>query len=534
MDYVEVFKNLRTNNKYGRKSPHKAVLMLTVIEMYEKNVLTDNEIYYDDSLKSTFLRVWNRVLYKEPLFHQEAFLPFWYLQNDSFWHIMPKRGHEDILSLMRDINVKPSEAKLNESVKCAELDEDLYFLMTLPSGRYSLRRALLETYTNLSEDEIERQSESRDNSIDYSVSAMSDYENLLSKGQEQGCVEAVAIDNELFRQFHMLNEDVQIVLNIQYYSFLKEHRSEREMFKEICPTVYAMFDKIVNFPVKQGEIAPSFTFIYDNFLADLKIALMSEDGSMEIVDKIDKAIDVLCGNNRAEDEIETAVEEECQQLKDDENMELHEVTKESSSVETEVEHVFLDSHGNVINTITTESFNLDNDTVSENRKGKAWSEEEEELLTRYFKLDIDTSVIAEKLGRTEVAIKSRLAKLGLIEYAYGQDEASLAKSDNKLLDVYDEKDFTIENSFTRGPLFNKNNEKVFSTAGKLKYLQGKLYRLNLKKECFTLKAMTYNGEVWMKGDKKIVAYPWSKLYRVVDAALDSCDVIEEIIDNAVF
>ena len=48
MDYVEAFKNLKTNNKYGRKSPHKAVLMLTVIELYEQNILSDNEIFYDE------------------------------------------------------------------------------------------------------------------------------------------------------------------------------------------------------------------------------------------------------------------------------------------------------------------------------------------------------------------------------------------------------------------------------------------------------------------------------------------------------
>jgi predicted restriction endonuclease len=137
MDYVEAFKNLRTNNKWGRKSPHKAVLMLTVIELYEKNVLTDNEIYYDDTLKDTFREVWNRVLPEEPKFHSDACLPFWYLQSDSFWHIVPKRGQEDILSLMRDNNVKPSEAKLYDSVKYAELDDDLYFLMTIPSGRSS-------------------------------------------------------------------------------------------------------------------------------------------------------------------------------------------------------------------------------------------------------------------------------------------------------------------------------------------------------------------------------------------------------------
>lgn len=97
MDYIELFQNLRTNNKYGRKSPHKAVLMLTVIELYEQNVLSDNEIYYDDTLKTMFLKVWNKVLPEEPLFHPEAYLPFWYLQSDAFWHIVPNRGKEDVL-----------------------------------------------------------------------------------------------------------------------------------------------------------------------------------------------------------------------------------------------------------------------------------------------------------------------------------------------------------------------------------------------------------------------------------------------------
>lgn len=66
MDYIEAVKNLKTNNKWGRKSPHKAVLMLTVIELYEKNVLMDNEIRYDETLKSAFLNMWNMVLPNEP------------------------------------------------------------------------------------------------------------------------------------------------------------------------------------------------------------------------------------------------------------------------------------------------------------------------------------------------------------------------------------------------------------------------------------------------------------------------------------
>ena len=31
MDYVEAFENLKPNEKYGRKTPHKAVLLLTII-----------------------------------------------------------------------------------------------------------------------------------------------------------------------------------------------------------------------------------------------------------------------------------------------------------------------------------------------------------------------------------------------------------------------------------------------------------------------------------------------------------------------
>ena len=91
MDYIEAFKNLRTNNKYSRKSPHKAILLLTIIEMYETNALSENIIKYDDVLKRTFLEVWNRVLIDESLFHPEVYLHFWYMQTEGFWHVVPKR-----------------------------------------------------------------------------------------------------------------------------------------------------------------------------------------------------------------------------------------------------------------------------------------------------------------------------------------------------------------------------------------------------------------------------------------------------------
>ena len=673
MDYVEAFKNLRTNNKYGRKSPHKAVLMLTVIELYEQSILTDNEIYYDDSLKSMFLKVWNKVFPNEPLFHPDAYLPFWYLQSDSFWHIIPIKGKEDILSLMRDANIKPSETKLIDSVKYAELDDDLYFLMTIASGRSSLKRVLLETYTNLSESKIDQLAESADNTKDYSVSALSDYEKILSNEKDEKEIATTGTDNELVYQFQSLSEDIQIVLNLQYYSFLKDHRNEREILKDICPTVYDLLDKIVH-PIHQSDITPSFAFTYDNFLSDLKIALMSEDGSMELIDRIREAIDILRGNKNnveiTEPVVETKNEEppisdiktssfddkkdkpsqdynienernrcyiidnrgervfssdgelirlngifykinytdsivsmfviqedskgnfsygrrilsahsrsplygsldeqnylkQFKAVKYDEGCDEYYIQvddrwygnagyyadlnenvdniisdtklflepqnsskdEEKSSDVMEVEHVFLDSRGKIIEKISSSQL----DISAEDRRGKSWTKEEEELIARYFQEGMNTATIAENSGRTEVAIKSRLAKLGLIEYTYGQeDKESINKEKTRLSR---EDDFRIENGYTRCSIFNKDGEKVFSEEGKLKYIGGKLYRLKLKNVCFTIKSMRFNGSVWIKGEKKIVAYPQTKLYRILDSSVYYIEDVEDIVDNPVF
>jgi len=533
MDYIEAFKNLKANNKYSRKSPHKAILMLTVIELYEHNILTDNEIFYDEKLKSMFLKVWNRVLPNEPLFYTDAYLPFWYLQNDSFWHIVPVRGKEDILSLMRDTNIKPSETKLYDCVKYAELDDDLYFLMTLPSGRSSLKRVLLETYTNLPTGQIDKMTESVDNAIDYSTSAISDYKKIISNEKNETKANAVDVDEDTLHSFNELSEDLQIILNYEYYSFLKKHRSEREMFKEVCPTVFDLYHNIANHPIRKDGIAPSVAFIYDDFLSDLKIALMSENGSMELIDKIDIAISILRGDI-VEDNSSEAAEEEIDTTDEIEGQEAAPIYNSGYDDHSlDVEHVYLDSSYNIVKTVTTSSLqdSQEKEEITESRKGKSWTQEEEERITHYFERGISTADIAERVGRTEVAIKARLAKLGLIEYTYGKDEPN--EITPNVVPV-NPNDFQIENDFSKAIILNKHGEKVYSTDGKLKSIGGKIYRLNLKKECFTIKDMQYNGQVWMKGIKKIVAYPWTGLYRIMDDADDYSEVIEDLFDDPSF
>lgn len=527
MDYIEAVKNLKTNNKWGRKSPHKAILLLAVIELYEKNILMDNEIRYDETLKSTFLEMWNMTLPNESLFHPDVYLPFWYLQSDNFWHIVPYRGKEDILTLMRDTNIKPSEAKIVDSVKYVELDENLYFLMTLPSGRSTLKRALLETYTTLSNKQIERLAESKDNAIDYSVTALSDYEKILSQDIEENKIESTIVDDELVGQFQCLNEDVQLTLNIVYFTFLKKHRNEREMFKEICPTVYNLLDKIVNNPVKQGEITPSIAFIYENFLADLKVSLLSDNDSVELLDKIGKAIEILRGNNSKENKESQSIH-----FVDTDGDDAPAEIVDFSFEDLNIKQTYLEEPEKAIKAAT--DITLEQNRSSESRRGKSWTEDEENLIRLYYEQGKDFLTIASLIGRTEVAIKSRLAKLGLIDYTYGQDNTVPTPTIIKARKLTDENDFLIENSSNRASILDKNGQLVFVTDGKMKFLRNKLYRLNLKRECFTLKSMLFNGSVWIKGTKKIVAYPQSELYQIIITVGEYIDEVEDIVDSPDF
>ena len=299
------------------------------------------------------------------------------------------------------------------------------------------------------------------------------------------------------------------------------------MLKEVCPTVYDLLDKIVNHPIKQGEIAPSFAFVYDNFLSDLKVALLSEDGSVELVDKIGEAIEILRGNNSEE-------HEEGQSIfpveSDREDTAAGVIG--SSFDDLRVEHVYLDERRKVIESTTEIAPEQDNTT--ESRRGKTWTEDEENLIKRYYQQGKDFITIASLIGRTEVAIKSRLAKLGLIDYTYGQENDVPAHTVQDAESQTDESDFVIENLSDRAIILDKDGNRVFNTDGKLKFLHNKLYRLNLKRECFTLKGMVFNGSVWIKGTKKIVAYPQSELYRMIIGTTDYFEEVEDIVDSPDF
>ncbi|MGN0067012.1 MAG: hypothetical protein ACI38V_05230 [Bacteroides sp.] len=567
MDYIDAFKNLKTNSKYSRKSPHKAILLLTIMELIEKKIIITNEIKYDDQLKETFMQVWNRTLPNESLFIAEPYYPFWYMQKEEFWHIFPVRGKEYILDMMRDVSCKPTERKIENCVKYAELDPDLYFLMTMSYGRTKLKRALLETYTSLSDDLIERLSSSENSNEDNSQQTIEVHSQSINEVKANTIVESAP--DTLKLAFSQLDEDVQITLCIEYYSFLKTNKYERESIKEICPTVYDLYDKIIH-PLKQETVNDQVRFIYEDFLKDLRIHLMSEDGALELIDQIQTAIDCLnetkviteqeplfqfdedleqslltighaesldksdqpdsiseepqdstnIGDERPVFELESFTSsEQCEEefsCPEEEYL----LTKDSSSP-TDYDANYKKKENDCIVNIDPENKTssiqkidqLETQFNGDNRKGKPWTENEEELITLFFNLGKDYETIANAVGRTVVAIKARLGSLGLIDYKYGDDNENCEPTPDIMIDNGgSNEDYKIENTGSYCSILNKQGEKTFSDFGKLITIREKIYRLNLKKNYFTVKEVVNKDNKWQKSTKLIVAYSSSPLF----------------------
>ena len=82
--------------------------------------------------------------------------------------------------------------------------------------------------------------------------------------------------------------------------------------------------------------------------------------------------------------------------------------------ENENEHMFLNPSGKVEGSFTLP-------VNSENRSGMPWSSEEEKLVSNYYNQGQSFSAIAKAIGRTEVAVMSRLGMMGVIDYTYGQE-----------------------------------------------------------------------------------------------------------------
>jgi len=140
---------------------------------------------------------------------------------------------------------------------------------------------------------------------------------------------------------------------------------------------------------------------------------------------------------------------------------------------------------------------------------KPWTEDDIERLTLFFEHGMELPSIAERLGKSLYAVQYQLSVLGKIKMP---------------LNV------TIKNTDQGGIVINKSGQVIYTDEAPLKVFNDKIYRFNMKSACMTVKDIKRDNGEWVKGSKKLVAYPESELYPILYSS-NFIDDIEDFVEG---
>lgn len=131
----------RWTESTGNRAPHKPLLLLSVLDLFEQGKVESNLIELTPELGESFNRYWMRVL---PLDRRgNLALPFFHLRSEGFWKLLPQPDKGEALEASSQIR---SLHQLRETVIGACLDESLYNLLRIQESRELLRSVLVEAY----------------------------------------------------------------------------------------------------------------------------------------------------------------------------------------------------------------------------------------------------------------------------------------------------------------------------------------------------------------------------------------------------
>ena len=138
--YEHAFTHLRRDHKKGG-APHKPILLLSILDAFNYNLISENRIYVTPELISFFSTNWAAYVETE---HDKRFtLPFFHMQTEPFWQLEANEGCE---MWVQSKAAMRSLGNLQSAVKYAQIDKELFDLLSNSVSREVIRQIILETY----------------------------------------------------------------------------------------------------------------------------------------------------------------------------------------------------------------------------------------------------------------------------------------------------------------------------------------------------------------------------------------------------
>ncbi len=140
--YVKLFSSLNVNRSHGRISPHKPVMLLSVLTLAEAGFLKENKIYYNQHLLEIFKSFFQTVARKGDSCN--PYFPFFHLfKGEKFWHLKFIPGKDKTAESLSTIR---GPSQISQYIEYAYLDEALFNLILSPNHREALLTTLLEKW----------------------------------------------------------------------------------------------------------------------------------------------------------------------------------------------------------------------------------------------------------------------------------------------------------------------------------------------------------------------------------------------------
>ena len=143
--YNATFSALHVANVRGLKAPHKAILLLSVIDLIEEHVITSPYIQLSDELLNKFSANWHRYVSAYSPFTADIGKPWYHLQHENFWRLIAK---EKATELNPPERPNYGVSSLRSLYDCAIIDASLFATLQSADARAELRCVLISHYCN--------------------------------------------------------------------------------------------------------------------------------------------------------------------------------------------------------------------------------------------------------------------------------------------------------------------------------------------------------------------------------------------------
>ena len=178
--YINCFSVLHTMKMQEKPAPHKALLLLSVIDLVERGVITDSRILLSDTLENQFKH--NTVLHlgDSTTYDPKINYPYYHMRSEPFWELVSTTANP-----VSDIS-NYSTSNLKKHIAYARIDTELQQLLKDSSARTELRSVLISNYISPLNNMNNENIAPINNLTSNDVNLIEKFNNLLKSCQEYG------------------------------------------------------------------------------------------------------------------------------------------------------------------------------------------------------------------------------------------------------------------------------------------------------------------------------------------------------------